>query len=196
MQVKIRPLSCLSSQKGFQLLELLITLVIVGIITAIAIPNYLNWLPDIRLKSAARDLFSNLQSVRMEAIKTNKSWAIVFDTANNRYVICSDKGPGGSSWSSLADNTITQIVNLSDYKSGVAYGHGNITGNNSATEPPGAFPTDNVSFGSNVVVFNNKGTGSAGYVYLENEKKTHPYAVGVRSSGSIKIKRWTGSKWE
>jgi hypothetical protein len=46
-----------------------------------------------------------------------------------------------------------------------------------------------------VAVFNPRGTGSAGYVYLQNEKNT-TYAVGTRSSGVILLRKWRGSEWQ
>ncbi|RLB14646.1 MAG: prepilin-type cleavage/methylation domain-containing protein, partial [Deltaproteobacteria bacterium] len=79
-------------KNGFTLIEFLVTFVILGILTAIAIPGFARWLPNYRLKSAARDVYSNMQLAKMGAIKANADWAIVFDTGASRYLICSDKG--------------------------------------------------------------------------------------------------------
>ncbi|MFO7761172.1 MAG: GspH/FimT family pseudopilin [Thermodesulfobacteriota bacterium] len=182
----------LTDKGGFSLMEMVIVLGIISIMAAIAIPSFLDWLPRYRLKSAARDLYSNMQKARIGAIKSNKDWAIVFDAAANKYHLCSDKGSDGS-WSGVGDNTVERTVDLDDYQSNIQYGHGKAA--QSATSPPGAFPGDDISYNSNVTTFNPVGTGSSGYVYLENSENT-AYTVGSQSSGVITLKIWDGSSWE
>ena len=181
-----------TQQQGFTLAEVIMVLAIIGILAAIAIPNFLSWLPNMRLKAAARDLYSSMQKARAEAIKTNRDWAIVFDTANNRYVLCSSPG-ADNSWSTLADNTAVETIDLTNYKSGIGYGHGTITGNNSVTGE--TIPTDNVSYNNNVLVVNSRATSNAGYVYLHNQDNT-VFAVGTQSSGVIVSKRWMNGSWQ
>ncbi len=176
-----------SGQKGFTLVEVMVVVALIGILTAIAVPAVLTWLPNMRLKAAARDLYSNMQKTRMNAIRANQPWTIVFEPANGRYLI------------RAGDGTIRQTVTFADYRSGVGFGHGSITGNNSATTRPGAFPADGVSYDSpdNVVTFNGRGTGTAGYVYLENvNQDATVYAVGTQTSGVIMLRKWTGGGWE
>jgi prepilin-type N-terminal cleavage/methylation domain-containing protein len=175
---------------GFTLVELMLVIVILGIMAVFGIPGVSAWLPDHRLKRAAGDVYSNMQLARMNAIKANADWAIVFVAGTNRYLICSDEGPDGS-WSATADNVIEKTASLPDYGSGVGYGHGNATTN--ATSGGGPFPGDDVSYNNNVAVFNPRGTGSAGYVYLDNNKNTTTYGVGTRSSGIIRLLRWYNS---
>ncbi len=67
-------------QAGFTMLELMIAIGIIAILTAIAVPNIINWLPNYRLKAAARDLVSNFQKAKMEAVKTNTDVVITFTT--------------------------------------------------------------------------------------------------------------------
>jgi len=160
------------------MVELMIVIAVIAILTAIAVPNIINSLPNYRLKAAARDLYSNMQQAKMKAIKENKDWAIVFDSANNRYYICSDKG-ADNSWSATGDNSITTTINLLNYKNGIGYGHG------SATSAVGSsFESDNITYNSNVVVFNPRGSSNAGYVYIDHQTHTATFAVGTVSSAS------------
>jgi prepilin-type N-terminal cleavage/methylation domain-containing protein len=180
---------------GYTLIELLVTMVVLAIMVTIAIPVFAVWLPDYRLRAAARDVYSNMHLASMGAIRNNSDWAIVFDTGANRYFVCSDRGADGS-WSGIADNAVEKAVLLSDYESGVKYGRGAAT--KSATTPPEALHADNVSYNYNVAVFNSRGTGSGGYVYLENDEGTITYAVGTRSTGIILLRKWNiaASGWE
>lgn len=185
-----------TGQKGFTLVEVMIVVAIIGILAAIATPALLAWLPNMRLKAAARDLYSKMQRTRMEAIRTNETWAIVFDPPTNRYLVCSSSG-ADTVWSTIADNTVTETVDLSTYNSGIGFGHGSIPAGNSATTPAGAFPANNVNYTSNVLTFNNRGIGSAGYVYLDNENHDNTvYAIGTQSSGVVMLRRWTGGGWQ
>lgn len=179
-------------QDGFTLLEILLVIFIIGILSAVAIPSYYKWLPGMRLKAAARDLFSDMQFVRLEAIKTNADKAIYFDTATGIYYLCNDPG---TSWSNIADTDVIRSVNFTNTGSGVGFGHGSVPAGSSATTPPAAFPADNVSYTANVLVFNPRGIGSGGYVYLDNEDNSS-YAVGTQTSGVVMLRHWVGGIWK
>ncbi|WP_051305294.1 GspH/FimT family pseudopilin [Desulfogranum mediterraneum] len=59
-------------QRGFTLIEVVVVLAIIGVMAAVAIPAFMSWLPDIRLRSATRDLFLDMQLAKQEAIKRNE----------------------------------------------------------------------------------------------------------------------------
>lgn len=179
----------LDNKHGFTLMELMVVIAIIGIMAAIAIPNFLNWLPNMRLKAAARDLYSNMQRTRMMAVKTNKKTAIIFKPANNTYDICDD-------WNSTATTCTIAVrsVSLTGYKSGVGYGHGSAA----QAVPGGAFPAGDVSYNPppNTLIFTSRGLGTGGYVYLDHQKNTTTYGVATQTSGVIQLKRWQGSSWK
>ncbi|MBW2105032.1 MAG: GspH/FimT family pseudopilin [Deltaproteobacteria bacterium] len=87
-------------KNGFTLIELLVTFVILGIVTAIAIPGFARWLPNYRLKSAARELYANMQLARLQAVKENAHVVMLFSPGNNSYEAFVDNGSGGGT----ADN--------------------------------------------------------------------------------------------
>jgi len=180
---------------GFTMAEMLVLMAIFAVLASIAIPGFRVWLPNYRLKCAARDLYSNLQWVKLSAIRNNRPWAIVFDAgvSPGRYSVCSDPGANGIWDGAGGDDTVVRTVDISHYGSGVEYGHGNAT--KKASQAGGPI-TDDISYPSDLVSFTSTGTCRAGYVYLENSR-LNTYAIGTFSAtGFIRLTKWEGGKWE
>jgi len=80
-------------EKGFTLVELMITVAIVGIIASLAVPSFSEMIERNRLKEAAEGLKSDLMFARTEAIKRSSninmtvkkgsSWCYGIDIDNN-----------------------------------------------------------------------------------------------------------------
>lgn len=194
-----KSLNTKKSAPGFTMLEVMVTLGIIAIMAAIAIPGFSQWLPGYKLKSAARDLYSNLQLTKIGAVKTGSPWAIVFDTGftPGRYYICSNPGANGSWEGPAGDDTVDKTVDLAQYQSGVDYGPGNATDD---IPGGGAPPADNITYiigvTNDVVMFSSRGTCNQGYVYLENSRNNTSYGVGTRTVGSVILQKWSGSNWQ
>ena len=70
------------------MIEILVTLVVLGVMAAIAVPTFYNWYPNYRLKAAAREVYTTFQTARLAAIKEGTATtfaAVTFDTTNNSY---------------------------------------------------------------------------------------------------------------
>lgn len=59
-------------QQGYTLLELIVVVLILGVFSGIAIPNFLDWLHEYRLQAAANTLMNHLRAARLLAIFTGK----------------------------------------------------------------------------------------------------------------------------
>jgi type IV fimbrial biogenesis protein FimT len=70
---------------GFTMTELMVTIAVVAILASLAIPNFIAWLPNYRLRSGAEEIQSTLQFARITAIKRNATATVTFDIANETY---------------------------------------------------------------------------------------------------------------
>jgi len=77
-------------QAGFTIVELLITIALIATVTVIAIPNFISWLPNYRLRSASQDLLSNFQKAKLAAVKSNVNAAVCFKGDNSGYTAFMD----------------------------------------------------------------------------------------------------------
>ncbi|MBW4443509.1 MAG: GspH/FimT family pseudopilin [Plectolyngbya sp. WJT66-NPBG17] len=98
---------------GFTLIEVLVTVILIGILFAIAAPNWVAFINQQRVGSARNQVSQALRSAQSEAQRTKVSRAVVFDTSSNppRYAIVA--APNNTvdrstinNWQTLGDGTI------------------------------------------------------------------------------------------
>lgn len=150
-------------------MEVMTVIGIVGILAAIAIPSYIGMLPKIRLKTSSRDLYSNMQKAKMEAIKRNREVAISFDVPNSSYTVFIDDGNGGGNAGDSTQNGTEQTLATGRMLAGVTI----LNAAFGATVPPAA------SFKPQGLPKNQ------GSVTIQNSTKT--YTVTVTSAGAIRL---------
>ena len=93
------------NRSGFTLIQLVLVMVLLAIMTAAGVPNFLSWLPKYRLKSAARDLYSNLQLAKMSAVRANTKCRVQYFKNPDRYAI----------------DLLNKNIRLSQYGSGIRF---------------------------------------------------------------------------
>lgn len=174
----------------------MIVIVISGVLAAIAIPGFSNWLPKSRVNGAARELFTEMQLAKMNAVSENNEYKITFNTGNNSYKIHDDDNSDG------AEDTgeTVRTVSIGDNFAGITYGY--VSG---TSKPSGGGTISSaVAFGGSSppsVVFRPTGlTNLAGSVYLKPAADTtrtdRQRAITVIQTGRVRLYSYTGSAWE
>jgi prepilin-type N-terminal cleavage/methylation domain-containing protein len=185
-------------ESGFSVMELCVAMAIFAILASMAIPGTSRWLPNYRIKSAARDLYSNFQLARLEAIRNNREHALVFNIGAGTYNLVSSGADGD--YGTADDPPPVKTVTLSSYGSGINYGTGNAGGPIDAVR---GFD-DSVTFqdtadGMNILIFNARGminpqTNTAGEVYITNQRN-QCFAVSTGQNGVVVLREWSGGGW-
>ena len=99
----------LRTEKGVTMMELMIVAVIVGVMSALAVPSFLNYTTKLEAKSTARDIVSTLRAARSKAISERVKYGVFFDAGNKRYTFFKEK-TGNEQYDAGGDSLISQIV--------------------------------------------------------------------------------------
>ena len=99
-----------NKQSGFTLIEMMIIIAILAIFAAIAVPNFLSYLPKSRLNGAARQVMGDLMAARMKAVSLNHRVKVFF-YSNYQYKICDDADTDGTVDDGEGDVQLRDIQN-------------------------------------------------------------------------------------
>lgn len=69
------------TRSGFSLIELLVTMTILGIAILMGLPSFSAWMQNTRIRNTAESILNGLQSARNEAVRRNSSVQFVLNGA-------------------------------------------------------------------------------------------------------------------
>jgi type IV fimbrial biogenesis protein FimT len=173
-------------ESGFTLQEVLVTIAIIAILSAIAVPGFSRWLPNYRLKSAARDVISNFQLAKLTAIKKGINGTITFNQVVGGtvydYVVYEDTN--NNLEYDAGDQVVNKVV-FSGHYAGVSFdttqggGDGLTFAGNDNFLP-------SIAFRLNGLTRNNTGGSGAGTVFLKNTQNEKA-RIDVSAAGNVTI---------
>jgi len=172
-------------ESGFTLAELMTVIAIIAILAGIVAPNLIGWLPNYRLRSAARDVYSNFQKAKLTAIKEHCNCTVTFNqpvgSTNYDYVVFVD-----------SDNDMEYDAGEQIIARVVLASYSNVRFDKSEGGGDGlAFSTNDdglpsIAFRSNGLTRNNGGGFGSGTVHLTNttNRKT---SIVISPAGNIRV---------
>jgi len=114
--------------KGMTLQELMVVLALMGIIAALAIPNFYAMKPKMNLNSATSELSGDIQWARTKAVADNSLYVVAIDIGNNTYTVYKDIN---NTFDTTHTATVVKTVDLAKIYVGVVFGQ------NVSTAPSG-----------------------------------------------------------
>ncbi|TLD44583.1 MAG: hypothetical protein FAZ92_03133 [Accumulibacter sp.] len=111
----------MNAQRGFSLIELLVGIVILGVLMAMAVPRFSDWLRNARIRTSAEAIQNGLQLARAEAVRRNATVRFqlvntiddtcALDTAGPHWVVSMDN-PAGQCASAPSDTAAPRIIQV------------------------------------------------------------------------------------
>lgn len=157
----------MKKNSGFTLMELMITIAIISILAAVSVPSVISWRENAQLGRAARDVYSDFQRARVEAVKRNTWCSLDFTSGGYSVFVDSNRDRN------LDDGeTILSTISWSDY------------GTVGPKADKNTFIGNPIAFGGDGLV---KGGVLNGSIVLEDARGNET-SVCVSCAGNIRIR--------
>jgi len=150
------------SVSGFTLVEMMIVIALIGIIAAIASPNFFAYRENTNLKEAARDISSEILYWKQRAVSDSSSYRINFNASSSSYTI-----------QQVTGGVFTDLTtkNISPGNASIAiYG------------TPSFWPG-----GVTYVTLHPRGTSTNGSIKLIHNKRLSEATITVNTMGRVKV---------
>jgi len=189
-----------STEIGFTLKELVVTLAVIGVTTAWGMPHLVEMIPNYRLTSAARSLVVQIHRAKLRATNQSTVCYFDFDLDGNGDL----ESEGCFLWRDSNRNHRKELLEKSDMvfdlglfpkvhlKAYPAELGGPERGPNNTKIKAGG--GDGVSFAQNRIKFNPDGTCSTGTIYLHNSNG-RTFAIRLRYNCLTQLWKHYGAEW-
>jgi Tfp pilus assembly protein FimT len=178
-------------EAGITLIELCVVMAIIAIMAVFMVPSIGEWVQNYRIKQAARNLASDLQTAKMQAISIHKYCTVAFNITVGgtlySYVIFPDYNNNMQlDTGSETTDIYKQVILSTEYKT--------VTFDTAAPTTGSDGINDGITFLSNTIAFDSRGlprdnTGAyaTGFVYLQNTANNKCRSINVTTGGAISI---------
>ena len=171
------------NSRGFSLIEILVVVAIIGILSLITIPSFINFQRRNAVRSALRSFTSDVRSFRQHSISKNAYVRVQFDDARNYSAFRSTDF--GATWEKLNLGTVDASSNTRTLPETMAF-----TANTYDDSDDPEDGLKDIDFRPNGTVgdFDSSSNATAGTITLRTEWKDilNQIVVEVSTSGQIK----------
>jgi prepilin-type N-terminal cleavage/methylation domain-containing protein len=167
------------AQRGYSLSEMLVVMAIIGILSLVAVPNFIAYQKSIRLKGSMRQFMNDLRAARALAVSRNSIVEISYTTGVPSSYVIYRSSDNGATWSVVPGGDKNGVRTL---QSPVFFTGSNFTDLNG--------PNTNAD-----IVFNHDGTATlptgvtTGSITLQTKDKIskNTYVVTLTGTGKVTV---------
>jgi Tfp pilus assembly protein FimT len=151
-------------EKGLTLLEIVVTMGLVGLMAALVGFGFRDLFPSLHLQGAVKDVVLDIQTTRMMAIAQNRPCRIVFSPGQESYQLEKASASGGGQWTGTSVGIPREFNNPNN-----PYHHPGVDLLSSSFNP----------------VFSPRGTAVGASILLQSGKRQK--VITISSQGRVKV---------